>query len=153
MLPAVDVSLTKGRRIPALPKRAGLDPKCRRRDRRYPISLQVEIDGRHYAAADWSSTGMRITGWRRNLPLGRVIDGDLWIPDEARQYAFLARIARIERHAGVVGLEFLEIDRNAPLAMTSLVARRLARARRRAGAPQKGARPWLRWTRLWPLAR
>jgi hypothetical protein len=128
---------------------------CRRRARRYSVPIVLQVDGRQYAVADWSLSGLRLTGWTERASFGEIVRGELRVAGEERHFGFLARVARFDRRAGVLGLEFLDVDRGAPLAVTALVARRKSRgeAAEREGGRSRAAQPWLRWSRLWPILR
>ena len=128
---------------------------CRRRARRYSVPLVLQVDGRQYAVADWSISGLRLKGWREPASFHQIVQGELRVFGEERSFAFLARVARFERRVGVLGLEFLDVDRGAPIAVANLVVRRRALA----GSPERGggrphaAQRGKRWSRLWPIVR
>jgi hypothetical protein len=84
----------------------GLDK--RQHPRIYGRPLKLQIDGRRYEAADWSYSGMRITGYKAPLRPRDSIAGTILATGHVKRGDFVAEVVRVMPD-GSVGVRFIKL--------------------------------------------
>jgi multidrug resistance efflux pump len=81
-----------------------------RKAMRVAIPLFVELEGRSYAAADWSTTGVGLTGLPRTPEVGELLQARLSFPMLESTLLIPVQLVYRGEHDGVAGFEFHELS-------------------------------------------